>query len=335
MVEWCRGARVVDWAGLETQHTNETINNPLPQALNTDMYANILARAMQIALEELTGVKAKPCADALVWNEDVRETFKKHLADRDPRYVRDLVGMLDRHLTKPIRTPKDVLDMFAACEHGKHHLVAAFRNFLKVHHIYYGLPKDVYEELKGAIPTTKPRADRYVPTEDKIIDTFRKVRQLPTEYQALFNIVLESPSRPMHVIEVLKTWAADRLRKSRFGEFYVYDVGMVKRTKACFRLHITPETLELIREAVKGRITANKSTLSNYYKRFGITPLKYVRKFAMNAMHTAGLTLDVIRLLAGEKPRTVLEEHYILVEKMAEQQYPKYLAYLTQLRRRI
>ena len=297
-----------------------------------DMFSSVLAEAMRVALERLTGIQAE--GNAVVWNEEVRETFMKHLADRDPKYVRDMVNMLSRYVTKPITSPKDVLDMFSRCERGKHHLAAAFRNLLKVHRIYYGLPKQVYEELKEAIPRTKTGVDKYVPSEEEIIETLRKVGKMPVEFQVVYNVVLESPSRPTHVIEVLKNWDEKRLRKAKTGDFYIYDVGMVKRTKVCFRLHITPETVKLIREAVRRGFNVNKDGFRAAYRR-GLTQLKYVRKFAMNAMHTAGLTLDVIRLLAGEKPRTVLEQHYIQVERMAELQYPKYLAYLAQLRRRI
>jgi len=313
---------------------NETINNYPPQAIDIDMYSHILAEAVRIALEQLTGVRAETYENAILWNSEVRETFMKHLADRDPRYVRDMASMLDRYVTKPIRTPKDVLDMFSRCERGKHHLAAAFRNLLKIYRIYYGLPKNVYEELKEAIPATKIKADRYVPSEEEIVETFRKVKELPVEFQAVYNIVLESPSRPTHVIEVIKSWDEKRLRRAKTGGFYIYVANIIKRTKACFRLHITPETLELIREAVKKGFSLNKDSFRVAYRR-GLMQLKYVRKFAMNAMHSVGLTLDVIRLLAGEKPRTVLEQHYIDVERMAEQQYPKYLAYLAQLRRRI
>ena len=297
------------------------------------MLSNVLAEAMRIALERLTGVQAEG-GSVVVWNEEVRETFMKHLADRDVRYVRGMVSMLNRYMTEPVRTPKDVLDMFASCEHGKHHLAAAFRNLLKVYRIYYGLPKQVYEELKEAIPSTRTKADRYVPSEGEIIETFRKLGELPVEFQAVYNIILDSPSRPTHVIEVLKNWDERRLRRAKTGEFYIYEVNMVKRTKACFRLHVTPKTLELIREAVRRGFDINKDSFRVAYRR-GLTRLKYVRKFAMNAMYSSGLTPDVIRLLAGERPKTVLEEHYIDVERMAEQQYPKYLAYLAQLRRRI
>jgi len=63
------------------------------------------------------------------------------------------------------------------------------------------------------------------------------------------------------------------------------------RTKACFRLHITSGTLELVRKAVEKGFNINKDSFRATYRR-GLARLKHVRKFAMNAMHTAGLTLD-------------------------------------------
>ena len=306
-----------------------------------ELSMSVIERAAELAAvyvaRALTGKYIPlPGRSEVVWNEEVRETFVSYMREsgKDEKYIKWCVSYLDRYATKPIRGPKDVLEMFNRCTGGKHHLDRAFRNLLKVYKLYYNLPKDVYEELKEAIPRTRTGVDKYVPSEEEIVETFRKLREMPVEFQAVYNIILDSPSRPTHVIEVLKNWDEKRLRKAKTGEFYIYEVNMVKRTKACFRLHITPETLELVRKALESGFNINRYKFKVAYRR-GVTRLKYVRKFAMNAMHSVGLTLDVIRLLAGEKPRTVLEQHYIDVERMAEQQYPKYLAYLAQLRRRI
>jgi len=95
---------------------------------------------------------------------------------------------------------------------------------------------------------------------------------------------------------------------------------------------MTKATVELIRSVAGHKFSRYHFRIA--YKR-GLTCLKYVRKFTMNAMYEVGLAPDVTRFLAGEKPRTVLEEHYIDVERMAEQQYTKYLKYLARLRRKI
>ena len=331
-------------AGLESPQIAKTAakGGQLITTLDIDeLSMSVIERAAELAAvyvaRALTGKYIPlPGRSEVVWNEEVKQTFVSYMREngKDKKYIEECLRYLDKYMTRPVTEPKDVLEMFDRCTGGKHHLDRAFRNLLKVYKLYYSLPKDVYEELKEAIPRTKRGVDKYVPSEEEIVETFRKLGEMPVEFQAVYNVILESPSRPMHVIEVLKNWDERRLRRAKTGDFYVYEVNMVKQTKACFRLHLTPETVELIREAVGKGFRMTKNRLRIAYRR-GLTPAKYVRKFAMNAMHAVGLTLDVIRLLAGEKPRTVLEEHYIQVERMAELQYPKYLAYLAQLRRRI
>ena len=273
----------------------------------------------------------------VVWNEEVRETFVSYMREngKDEKYIEKCLRYLDKYMTKPVAGPRDVLEMFNKCTGGKHHLDRAFRNLLKVYRIYYGLPKNVYEELKEAIPRTRVGVDKYVPPEELIVETFRRLRAESIKYQAYYSLILDAAIRPEHAVKVFETWDEARLRKAKTGEFYVYEVGIEEATKQAFIACITPETLKLIRKTVESRDLPGIWAVKSFYRRHKILAPKYVRKFAMNMMRRLGISRDVTQYLSGQRPRGVDAEHYIELEMLAEEQYVKYAEYLAQLRRKI
>ena len=76
------------------------------------------------------------------WDEDIKAKFIEWLRaeERDEEYIRNLVRFLDKYM-RPIRSPADVIAMFAACKRSKDHLNKAFRNLLNFHRKILGFPK--------------------------------------------------------------------------------------------------------------------------------------------------------------------------------------------------
>ena len=228
-----------------------------------------------------------------------------------------------------------MLEMFERCRGGRHHLDRAFRNLLKVYRLYFGLPRGVYEELKEAIPRTRVGVDKYVPPERLVIETFRRLKSERVKYRAYYNLILDAAIRPEHALKVFQTWDEARLRKAKTGEFYVYEVGIEEATKQAFIACVTPHTLKLIRKTIEGGDLPTKAAVTRVFQRRGLVRPKYVRKFAMNMMRRLGMSRDVVQYLSGQRPQGVDAEHYIDIERLAEQQYANYAEYLAQLRRRI
>jgi len=298
--------------------------------------------ALQIAVNALLeaagiSVSQRPAGNVVVWNEEVKETFVNFMREngKDERYIKKCVSYLDRYMTKPVAGPRDVLEMFSRCTGGKHHLDRALRNLLKVYKLYYGLPKSVYEDLKEAIPRTKVGKDKYVPPEELIIETFRKLKAESVKYQAYYNLILDAAIRPEHAIKVFKEWDENKLREALYGKYYVYTVGIEEETKQAFIACITPQTLDLIRKTVESGDLPTYVGVQRRFQRLGLIKPKYVRKFAMNMMRRLGISRDVTQYLSGQRPRGVDAEHYIELEMLAEKQYAKYAEYLAQLRRKI
>ncbi len=300
-----------------------------------DMRAvELAARALAEAL--LGRPVAQPLRCAIVWDGEVRRTFINFMREngKEERYVKRCVSYLDRYMTRPVREARDVLEMFNRCTGGKHHLDRAFRNLLKVYKLYYGLPRDVYETLKEAIPRTRVGRDKYVPPEELIIETFRKLKAERLKYQAYYNLILDAAIRPEHALKVFETWDEGRLRETLYGNYYIYTVGIEEETKQAFIACITPYTLDLIRKTVRSGDLPTYVGVQRRFQKLGLVKPKYVRKFAMNMMRRLGVSRDVAQYLSGQKPRGVDAEHYIELEMLAERQYAKYAEYLAQLRRR-
>ena len=62
---------------------------------------------------------------------------------------------------------------------------------------------------------------------------------------------------------------------------------------------------------------------------------KFVQKFAYNMMRRHGIDRDVAKFLSGRKPEGVGPRHYAELITLAEEQYPRYAEYITQLRQKI
>jgi len=94
------------------------------------------AEALRAAKEAITGIPlAEPSSSiqtglTVIWNDDVKVKFVDWMKEngKDEEYIKKCVSYLDRYM-RPLRKPQDILEMFKACERGKHHLDRAVRNF--------------------------------------------------------------------------------------------------------------------------------------------------------------------------------------------------------------
>lgn len=127
-------------------------------SISLQEYAEIL----KAAKEAITGVpQVEPSSStraglAVVWDDDVRAKFVDWMREngKDEEYIQKCVSYLDRYM-RPLRRPQDVLEMFKACERGKHHLDRAVRNLLKFYERVLGFPKPFIDSLRAADTLTE------------------------------------------------------------------------------------------------------------------------------------------------------------------------------------
>jgi len=285
-------------------------------------------------------------------DEELRERFVQFLKSkkrpvRSDSHVRKMLSYLDRYMPpEGLSRPEEVFDMFMRCpETTRHHLDRAFRNLLNFYRRVLGYPRDFIEALKEAIPAARGDfEDKWVPGEELVIRSLRELRDKHVKSFVFLNAQLDCPTRPMHLAEMLESFDPARLERTDKG-FYKYRLGIERATKNAWVVYLTPYTVRLLRELHERGQRITYSSVDNWLKKHAkrikrpdgkeaTVPLrpKYIRKFTMNMMRRASLDKDVVQFLAGEKPKGIDERHYLDLELLADEQYPRYMKFLEELR---
>mgnify|MGYP000341890308 CR=1 FL=1 len=295
--------------------------------------------AMREQAEKLT--KARKPEYVIEWNEDVKAKFVEWLRanGRDKRYIDKCVKYLDKYM-RPVRSPADVVAVFAACKGGRQHLDRGFRNLLKFYRKIIGYPKDFIEDLKEAIPTIRTGVDTYVPSEEAIVRTLKALRHAPLKYRLYWWLPLVTGIRPEKDAIKLIT-EADLSRAERIetphGAYYFLELGWVRKTKATFVACLPDFIYDMImafRES--GEKLSYEGARHFRRKRMPhIETLGSMRDFCYNKLLELGMPESAADFLNGRGPRTIGGKHYMDKIRQIKTFYPRYLAYLKELKARV
>jgi len=279
---------------------------------------------------ELSSAGPEPKIKPISW-EEVKNDFLVWCKARfGQRYVKDLKNTLEKW--KPvIRSVEDIDRLFAGEFPGKRHLWFGVRNLLKYCMQHGWSVWEIGLLLAAMPPVPRSRPDNRVPREVEVIETFQRLGRAPLTVQAVFNLVLDSAVRPLHAVEIINGFDERRLERLEHG-FYKYYVDIERREKHTFICFMGPETLNLIKR-VSGAV--NEHTYQHYTMRHKLLRPKLLQKFAYNMMRKSGVDRDIAEFISGRKPEGVGPKHYAELIMLAEEQYPKYAAYLRALRERI
>jgi len=287
----------------------------------------------------------------VVWSPEIRAKYVQFLKNKrrpaGDEHIRNCLAYLDRFMPpEGITTPEQVFDMFASCpETMRHHLDRAFRNLLNFYERVLGYPKGFIARLREAIPSVRPRVDKWIPPEELVIKSMRELEEMKTKYAVFWHAVLDSGARPIHLArELFEKFRPERLEE--VNGFWKYRLGVEHETKNAWIAYLTDFTVQRIMELHERgeRITWNgvkcwfRRHTTGMYERPDGKPVplplrpKLVRKFAYNMMRRCGLDRDIAMWLNGRKPQGVDPEHYLDLERLADKQYSRYAAYLDKLR---
>jgi len=299
-----------------------------------------IIRAVKLISRDLFGdanVTREHHSLAIVWGPDIKPGFITWMRQngKDERYIKTCISYLDRFVTRPIRTPEDVLKCFELCR--SHNLDRALRNLLNFYRDIKGYDEGFILKLKRAIPYIKTGTDEYVPTEERIIETFRALRTAPLKYRVLWWLGLMGV-RFEHGIRALNE--LDFSRAEDLAGFYYLKVGWDTGPKKCYVIVMPKFVYEMIMEFKASGEKLKKSAVDSFRRRLkrkgvDIEPVKYVRDFAYNAMLQVGIPESLADYLNGRGPQTVGAKHYLEKKRQIITHWPKYMAYLKRLRLRI
>ncbi len=286
-----------------------------------------LIKACEVAEKLLSG-KPVELKEVVRWNEDVKREFIDFMKanSRDRNYIKDCVRYLDKYVSD-IAEPRDIVEIFKKCKRERHHLDRALRNLLKFYKVVKGYSEEWIDKLKKAIPSVRVGVDLREPSEKEVVETFKKLENKPLKYRALFHVILDSGIRLSHAIQLINSFNEERLEK--LDRFYRYAMGLEKGTKHTYYVYMRERTVEMLKRVKGSKLT--KSAVMSFLKRNGLLSPKLLRKFAYNKMVMSGIPESVADFINGRKPRTVGATHYLFPRTQADEQYPKYLAYLDTL----
>ena len=278
---------------------------------------------------ELSSAGPKPLFKPISWKE-VRNGFLVWAEGRfGSRYVKDLRNTLDRW-SPFIRSVEDVDRLFAGDFPGKRHLWFGICNLLKYCASHGWSEGEIRILIESMPPVRKANPDNKVPKEAYVLETLRKLKDAPPQVQAVYSLVLDSAIRPLHAVEIINGFDGGRLEKCG-GGFYKYLVSIERGIKHTFVAFISLETLSMIQKAER---LIGEHVYQHYAWRKGLLRAKHVQKFAYNMMRKSGVDRDVAEFISGRKPEGIGAKHYAELIMLAEEQYPRYYAYLNQLRAR-
>ena len=239
-------------------------------------------------------------------------------------YKDSLLQYLDKYFTV-INCPADIMRTFAKVEKGGRHLWLGFRtvfNFLEA----TGYDTDALNVYRKALPTFQCGIDLNVPEEAAMLQALNKVASAKAEYNALFNLLVDSGLR---LIEAVKAMGKIESAEPING-FYRIALGEFRGSKQAYFAYFTEATYNQLL-TVKAKILDDRHSTS-YYCRHKIIRPKHVRKFAFDTMIGLEIPESVADFIQGRVARSIGARHYTALKRQSDKFYGKYANYLTKLR---
>jgi len=269
----------------------------------------------------------------LSWPE-TRQIFLQFLEFKryEPANARNMLNYLDRFVKEPLKEPLDVMRMFSPLTAGqRHHLNRAMRAWFKCLEI--NKPNREFKEfldgLRKAIPKDDVGIDIKVPDEEQIISDLRRIVSEPLPIQAEYNLLLDSGLRLVEVVKLLN----DFPEAERLEGFYRCPVGLFRGSKQAYYCYLTEYTYQLIKKLNE---KVSEIRLKRRHQLHKYTRAKYLRKFANDMITSERLNVpeSVADFIQGRVPRSIGAKHYMRLKRKADQFYPRYAEYVTELRRK-
>ena len=298
------------------------------------------------ALSSLAGGGVSDEGFVLSWPE-TRQMFLQYLEFKryEPANARNMLNYLDRFVKQPINAPMDVMKLFSPLTAGqRHHLNRAMRAWFKCLEINHpnGQFKEFLDGLRKAIPKDETGIDIKVPEEEQIISDLRRLASDPLKYQVAYNMLLDSGLRLVEVIKLLNDFPeAEHLER-----FYRCPIGLFRGSKQAYYCYLTEYTFQQVKRlkaegdpaSMQRRLKESftKDSVDMWHKKHNYTRPKYLRKFANDMMTSERLNIpeSVADFIQGRVPKSIGAKHYMQLKRKADQFYPRYAEYVTELRRK-
>jgi intergrase/recombinase len=264
--------------------------------------------------DSLNWLQIKPQFAQWLESESYSEDFKD-----------DVTRYLNRYVTE-IREPFEIVTLFSKVEKGKRHLVLALRTMFNFYEAL-GVSADYLNCFRKALPRISCGIDLKIPTEEKILESLKKLSNAPIKYQALYNLLLDSGLRLIEARHLINNFK----NAEQVNGFYRCELAMFRGEKQAYYGHFSEYTLDLINQAHDANITEG---CSHYFLVNGFIMPKYLRKFAFDKMIDLEIPESIADFIEGRVPKRVGAKHYMALARQASKFYPRYCNYITELRQK-
>jgi len=267
------------------------------------------------------------------WKE-LRDGFVSWVRARDLSldYKRSIINNLDRFAPQ-LSGPLDVVKLFDGLSAGRRHcLLYSLRNLFNFCELM-GFPKEFVDRLRRALPKDMVGVDNYVPSENEIVNSLRKLRRVQQKYAALYNLLLDSGLRLREAVKLTNEFSYFSGKLEFHEGFVVAPLFWFRGSKKSFYAYFTHKTLELLRNNGE---KVRAMTASHYFRKRGMVPAKYIRKFVYDKMTDEELNIpdSVADFIQGRVPQSIGAKHYKKLKSQADKYYPRYAEFIKRLRRR-
>jgi intergrase/recombinase len=244
------------------------------------------------------------------------------------RYPKDLVTYLDRYV-EVIADPTDILKICSELTSGQQkNLSRGLRNLFNYLEIA-GFDPAYLDRLRKALPKDRDGYDLKIPTEEEILDSLKRLREIPAKYAVLYDVLLDSGLRLVEAIRLIRSFdGADTV-----NGFYRCQLGMFRGSKQAYYGHLTKHTRSLLSNANGEELKAGNA--SHYYQKYGFVNPKYLRKFAFDKMIELEIPESVADFIQGRVPKRIGAKHYMALARQASKFYPRYAEYISRLRQKV
>jgi intergrase/recombinase len=286
------------------------------------------------------GLRGEGEGFALSWPE-TRHLFLQYVEFKkyNPRNAKCMISYMDRFVREPIRAPLDVMKVFTGLSAGQSHnlnrALSAWLRCLEINNPNAQF-KEFLNSLRAAIPKDEVGFDLKIPTPDEVASSLKEMTEGFLRYRACYELVLDSGLRLVEACRLINSLIEGEVQPEMLNGFCVAPLGYFRRTKLAYFAYFTDQTLKLIKH-LKTNEKVTPELATNYVrKRLKAIAFKYLRKFANDIMTSEKLNIpeSVADFIQGRVPRSIGAKHYMRLKRKADQFYPRYAEYVTELRRK-
>ncbi len=257
---------------------------------------------------------------AIIDYKKTKKEFIKYLEQKKlhPDTAQRYIHYLDKYVTKPIRSQKDIFEIMNSCERGYNWLARSIRNLINFYVEVKGLDESIAEKLKKACKM-KPTGVRAIfISDDEIVEAWENhVSKQPEDIRILYKLLVYSGIRASHAVPLLNTY--DKQQLIEMEDLGIARYPILEFSKGQRRGYFAYMPLEFAREELRGvYISYRDYTERARYKRVSANT---IRKWHYNFMIENGFPESVADFVQGRKPASVGAMHYLAVARQADKLY--------------